>query len=117
MSKQLNTSELEKGKIHTVNEIVEYEKNAIVSQIIIKKATGNVTFIAMAAGEKSPELTYPFDRLIQILDGSVTIEIKGVGLLIQTGKCIIIQAHTLHSLYVKERCKLISTIIKSGYED
>jgi len=36
--------------------------------------------------------------------------------MLQTGEAIIIPAHTPHSVMANERFKMISTVIKSGYE-
>jgi hypothetical protein len=48
-------SELEKGKVHIIVEIIEYIPNAVVSKTIIKKTTGNVTATSVDAGEELAE--------------------------------------------------------------
>jgi quercetin dioxygenase-like cupin family protein len=109
--------ELEKSKIRIIVEIIEYIPNAVVSKTIIKKITGNVTVSSFDAGEELSEKSVPFDTFIQIIDGKaqMTIDRKPYNLVL--GEGIIIPAHALHSFNANEQFKMISTVIKSGYED
>jgi quercetin dioxygenase-like cupin family protein len=58
----------------------------------------------------------PFDNFIQIIEGSAEIVIDGTPNVLQTGSAIIIPAHSSNYIKANERFKMISTIIKSGYE-
>ncbi len=53
---------------------------------------------------------------IQIIDGAVEIKINDRTLLLKLGEGLIIPAHTKHSFTANEQFKMITTIIKSGYE-
>jgi quercetin dioxygenase-like cupin family protein len=109
--------ELEKGKTHIIVEIIEYVPNAIVSKTIIKKTTGNVTVSSFDAGEELGEKTSPFDNYIQIIDGTAEVVIDDEKFRLGLGQGIIIPAHASHRFNANEQFKMISTIIKSGYED
>ena len=109
--------ELEKEKIHIMVEIIEYIPNSILSRTIIKKTTGNVTVSSFAAGEELAEKTSPFDNFIQIIDGAGEITIDEKVYKLKLGQGIIIPAHTKHCFNADEQFKMISTVIKSGYED
>jgi|TARA_R110000737_G_scaffold348572_1_gene382734 quercetin dioxygenase-like cupin family protein len=111
------SSELEKAKAHIIVELIEYLPNAVVSKTIIKKTTGNVTATSMEIGEELGEKTSPFDTYIQIIDGSAEIKIKDKIIKLKLGEGVIIPAHSRHSLSANERFKMISTLIKSGYEE
>ena len=117
MKKPIDTTELEKGKTHIVVEIVEYMPNAVVSRTIIKKLTGNITVSSFDAGEELDEKISPFDTYIQIIDGVGEITINGKKLKLKLGEGIIIPAHAKHHFNASEQFKMISTVIKSGYED
>ncbi|MFO7864665.1 MAG: cupin domain-containing protein [Salinivirgaceae bacterium] len=108
--------EMEKSIAHILIEIVEYIPNSVVTKTIIRKTTGNVSVIAIDTGEALTEKTSPFDTFIQIIEGEaeVVIDIKSHFLI--TGEGLIIPAHTSHNVKANERFKMISTIIKSGYE-
>ena len=117
MNLKPDTTELERSKAHIIVEILEYVPNAILSKTIIKKTTGNVTVTSMDAGEELGEKTSPFDIFIQIIDGTAQLEINDKKYKLRLGEGIIIPAHAAHCFNANEQFKMISTIIKSGYED
>ena len=110
------SSEIEKSKIHIVVEIIEYVPNAVVSKTIIKKTTGNVTVSSFDTGEELAEKISPFDIYIQIIDGTAEVTINGNKFQLKPGNGIVIPAHTPHCFIANEQFKMISTVIKSGYE-
>ena len=116
-SKKATGSELEKSKCHIIVEIIEYMSNAIVSKTILKKTTGNVTVSSFALGEELEEKTTPFDIYIQIIDGAAEVFIDKKKYLLKKGDGIIIPAHRIHCFNAKEQFKMVSTVIKSGYEE
>ena len=114
--KKADTSELEKSKAHIIVEIIEYMTNSVVIKTIIKKSSGNISVMSFDSGEGLTEKTSPFDTFIQILEGKAEIVIDKVSNLLQSGQGIIIPAHTPNFIKPNGRFKMISTIIKSGYE-
>jgi quercetin dioxygenase-like cupin family protein len=113
----LNTVDIEKSKSHIIVEIVEYVPNAVVSRTIIKKSTGNITAMSFDLGEELGEKIIPFDTFIQIIDGSAQVTINEDVHQLQLGTGIIIPAHSTHCFNANEKFKMISTVIKTGYED
>jgi quercetin dioxygenase-like cupin family protein len=110
------TSPEEKSKVHIIGEITEYVPNAIVTKTILKKTTGNITVLSFDRGEKLAKKTSSFDNYIQIIDGAVEIIINEKKYKLRSGEGIIIPAHLSHCFNAKERFKMISTVIKCGYE-
>ncbi|MBN2818812.1 MAG: cupin domain-containing protein [Bacteroidales bacterium] len=108
--------EIEKSKTHILIEIIEYVLNSVVTKTIIRKTTGNVSVVAIDAGEALAEKISPFDTFIQIIEGNAEVIIDDKTNLLKTGEGIIIPAHTSNNIKANERFKMISTIIKSGYE-
>lgn len=117
MTHQTDNIEIEKSKPHIIVEILEYIPNSVLTKTIIKKTTGNVTVTALDAGEELAEKTSPFDTFIQIIDGWAGVEIGNKKYTLRLGEGIIIPAHASHCFSATEQFKMISTIIKSGYED
>jgi quercetin dioxygenase-like cupin family protein len=109
--------DLEKSKAFIIVEIIEYVPDSVVIKTIIKKTTGNISAISFDTGEKLEEKTSPFDTFIQIIDGNAEIVIDGKSKYLDTGQSIIIPAHSRNSIKANNRFKMISTVIKSGYED
>ncbi|MAO64131.1 MAG: cupin [Balneola sp.] len=112
-----NHQELEKAKTHIIVEIIEYIPNSVVIKTIIKKSTGNISAVSFDSGEALSEKTSPFDTFIQIIDGEAVIVIDNKAHKLVIGESIIIPAHTRNIIEAKVRFKMISTIIKSGYDE
>ena len=111
-----DNAELEKSKAHIIVEIIEYMANSVVIKTIIKKSTGNISVLSFDNGEGLTEKTTPFDTFVQIIEGKADIVIDNVSNLLQSGQGIIIPAHSPNLIRPNGRFKMISTIIKSGYE-
>lgn len=112
-----DSAELEKAKPHVVVEIIDYVPNAVVSKTILRKITGNVTALSFDQGEEQGEKIIPFDTFIQIIDGKAEITIENNKHELQLGTGIIIPAHKMHYINAFERFKMISTVIKNGYDE
>ncbi|MFZ4058371.1 MAG: cupin domain-containing protein [Ferruginibacter sp.] len=109
-------STLEIAAEHIIVEIIEYMPNAVVSRTIIKKTTGNITAMSLYQGEELAEKISPFDTYIQIIHGNAQITIDKKVHHLPLGSGIIIPAHSLHHFFAQEQFKMISTVIRSGYE-
>lgn len=112
----MQMQEIEKSKIHILIEIIEYVANSVVTKTIIRKTTGNISVVAIDTGEALAEKISPFDTFVQIIEGTAEVVIDNQPSLLQTGEGIIIPAHTSNIIKANGRFKMISTVIKSGYE-
>jgi quercetin dioxygenase-like cupin family protein len=111
-----DSAELEKSKAHIIVEIIEYMANSVVIKTIIRKSTGNISVMSFDSGEGLTERTSPFDTFVQIIEGKADIVVSKVSNLLESGQGIIIPAHSPNFIKPNGRFKMISTIIKSGYE-
>lgn len=111
------TTEIEKSRTHILIEIIEYVPNSVVSKTIIRKTTGNISIVAIDIGEALTEKISPFDTYIQVIEGAAEVVIDEIPNILQTGQAIIIPAHASNIIKANERFKMISTVIKSGYEE
>ncbi len=112
-----DNTKIEPGIVHNVNTLIEYEQDELVSTTIIKKNTGSINVLSFPAGERFAQKISPFDTYVFIIDGSATVEIAGKTSTLQAGDGILISAHTRSHIQSTDRCKVILTVIKSGYED
>lgn len=108
--------EILKSTPHIIVEIIEYVDNSVVMKTILKKITGDVGLMSFDAGEGLAEKTSPFDTFVQIIEGKAEIFIDGKSSVLLTGQGIVIPAHRSSSIKPNGRFKMISTVIKSGYE-
>lgn len=117
MSNQNNLQEIEKSKSFIIVEIIEYVPNSVVIKTIIKKTTGNISVVSFDTGEALSSKTSAYDTFIQVIDGKAEIIIESNTHKLNTGDSIIIPANSKNTIKANERFKMISTIIKSGYEE
>ncbi len=117
MKKDKDKMELKKSKAHIIIELIEYVPDAVLTKTILKKITGNVTLSSFAAGEELAEKTSRFDNFIQIIDGIAEVSINDKKFKLKLGEGMVIPAQSRQCFSAKQKFKMISTIIKSGYED
>jgi quercetin dioxygenase-like cupin family protein len=96
-----------------VVDLVAYQDGAVVSRIVIKKDTGNVTLFAFDAGQQLSEHTTPYDALVQVVDGEAEITIAGKPHRLQAGDMIVMPAHQPHAVVAVSRLKMLLTMIRS----
>ena len=112
----METSEFEKSKIFVIVGMDHFVPNGIIMKTILKRPTGNVNAVFIDRGEQISEKFSRFDHFIQILEGKAEVKIDGNSFILSSGQSMIIPAHSTNTIKAKERFKMISTIIKSGYE-
>jgi quercetin dioxygenase-like cupin family protein len=115
--KHVKNFEFEKSNTYNLVEAIEYIPSSVICKTIIKKVTGNISLTAIDEGETFAVKISPFDAFIQIIDGVAEIIINESSYVIKTGQSIIIPAHASNKFIANKRFKMISTIIKSGYEE
>jgi quercetin dioxygenase-like cupin family protein len=99
--------------INSLVDMVNYQKEAVVSKTVIDKNTGTVTLFAFATGQGLSEHTAPFDALVQVLDGEVEIRISGNPFHLKQGEIIIMPANEPHALKAVNNFKMLLTMIRS----
>lgn len=94
-------------------DMVNYQKDTVVSKTIIDKNTGTVTLFAFSMGQGLSEHTAPFDALVQVIDGEVEIRISGKPFHLKQGEIIIMPANEPHALKAVSNFKMLLTMIRS----
>jgi len=91
---------------------IDYQIKSIVSKQIIKKPNGNVTLFAFDKNESLTEHTSPYEALVQILEGRMTITIGGQPYDVEEGDIILLPPNIPHGLVALEKTKMLLTMIK-----
>lgn len=113
----MEITEIEKSKAFIIVELIEYIPNSVVIKTVLKKSSGNVSAVSFDSGEALTERVSAFDNFIQIIDGNAEIIIDDKINHLGIGESIVVPAHTRNTIKARVRFKMLSTIIKSGYED
>lgn len=91
----------------------QYQQGAVVSKVLLKKRSGNITLFAFDKGEGLSEHTAPFDAYVHVLDGEAEVAISGNQNILQAGDAIIMPAGEPHSLKAITAFKMVLVMIKS----
>jgi quercetin dioxygenase-like cupin family protein len=101
-----------KGTPFNLEKHVSYADGSIVSKMLIKKDTGNITLFAFDAGQGLSEHTAPFDAVVYILDGRAEIMIGEKKSTVNAGELLIMPANVPHALSAKQRFKMLLVMIR-----
>ncbi|MEQ9286610.1 MAG: cupin domain-containing protein [Cyclobacteriaceae bacterium] len=113
----MENGELNLSKTYLLVDVVDYVPGSVVIKSIMQKKTGTVSISSFDTGEMLVAKISPFDNLIQVIDGKAEVIINEQSTLLETGQVMIIPAHATNKVKANERFKMLSTVIKSGYED
>ena len=108
----MEKKEFPKAEKFSFTDNITYADDSIVSKILLRNDKGNVTLFAFDKGEMLSEHTAPFDAIVQVLDGSVEIEINHKPHILVTGESIIMPANIPHALTALEKFKMLLIMIK-----
>ena len=101
------------GKAATLDTMVEYAADSVVSKTLLDKPAGTLTLFSFDAGQGLSEHTAPYDAVVQVVDGRAVVTIDGQDHTVETGQMIMMPANVPHSLRANERFKMLLTMIRS----
>ena len=102
-----------KGKTINIENLVDYQKDSVVSMEVIKKELGTVTLFAFDKGQGLSEHSAPFDAMVQIIDGEAEITISGTVKMVKMGEIIRMPSGQPHALKANKRFKMLLTMLKT----
>lgn len=102
--------------MYLMMEIPDYIPNSVRIKTVIRKIRGDVRLLVFDSGSSLTEKASPFDMLIQIIEGRAEIRVNRVCSVLETGQVIIIPAYARKTINAPVRFKMLSTVIKNGYD-
>ena len=100
------------NEANKISDIIEYQKDSVVSKTLIKKEKGTLTVFAFDKGQGLSEHTAPFDALVQAVDGKADILLNGKSNIVSEGEMIIMPANVPHALKAIEKFKMMLIMIR-----
>ncbi|WP_417070648.1 cupin domain-containing protein [Niveibacterium terrae] len=94
-------------------DMIDHQKNGIVSKTLIDREAGSVTLTAFDRGQGFGERTVPFDALVVVLEGEVDISIRGSSEHLSQEDSRLIPAGEPHSLKAASAAKALLIAVKS----
>ena len=100
------------GKAASLEKLVAYADDSIVSKTLLDKPIGTITLFAFDAGQRLSEHTAPFDAVVQVVDGQGVVTIDGSDHIVNTGEIVIMPADIPHAVRAEQRFKMLLTMIR-----
>ena len=100
------------AETHALRSLITPTEHGIARRILLKTGGGNVTLFAFDAGQGLTEHTSPFEALVMVLDGTLTLTIGGMPVLATPGTIVRMPANVPHALDAPEPCRMLLTMMK-----
>lgn len=100
------------NEANKISDLIEYQKDSVVSKTLIKKEKGTITIFAFDQAQGLSEHTAPFDALVQVVDGKADILLNGKSNIVTEGEMIIMPANVPHALKAIEKFKMMLIMIR-----
>ena len=95
-----------------LKQMLSFQAGAIVSRMLVKNPSGNVTLFAFDEGEGLSEHTAPFDALVIGIEGQAEISIKDKRQLLNEGETLLLPANIPHAVMPQGKFKMLLIMIR-----
>ena len=102
------------SEVLALHSLVIPTPDGIASRILAKTPGGSVTLFAFAAGQSLTEHTSPFEALVMVLEGALTLTIGGVAMRTEPGAIVRMPAGIPHAVDAPEASRMLLTMLKAG---
>lgn len=100
------------GEVFEVADLLSYQEGAIVSRTLVDKETVTVTVFALDKGQSISEHSAPHEAIMQVLDGTATVEIGEETHEVSAGEGLVFPADVPHALDAEESFKMLLTMVR-----
>ncbi|MEM4260160.1 MAG: cupin domain-containing protein [Candidatus Woesearchaeota archaeon] len=103
---------MDKEFLKNIYNLIEYPKQGINSNVILKKGTYNYTLMCFAKGSEISSHTSTRDAVIFVLEGKGIIILNNKKYVLKKGNFIFMPANMPHSLEAKEKMSILLILTK-----
>jgi quercetin dioxygenase-like cupin family protein len=96
--------------------LISPTEQGIASRVLAKTSGGNFTLFAFDAGQGLTEHTSPFDALVMVLEGSLTLTIGGTPVRATPGTVVRMPADVPHALDAPEPARMLLLMLRDRKE-
>ena len=105
-------SNLPPAEAHRFEDLIAYAEHGIASRVLAKKGTNNVTLFAFEKGQGLTEHTSPFDALVVVIEGAMTLTIGGKPVKAAAGTITRMPATVPHAVDADERARMLLVMLR-----
>jgi quercetin dioxygenase-like cupin family protein len=96
----------------SLQSLVTATEHGIASRVLAKAAGGNLTLFALAAGQGLTTHSSPFEALVLVLDGVVTLTIDGTPIRATPGTVVRMPANVPHAVDAVETARMVLFMLR-----
>ena len=100
------------AEVVSLQSLITPTAQGIASRILAKASGGSVTLFAFDEGQGLTEHTTPFDALVMVLEGSLTLTIGGVPVHATPGAIVRMPAGIPHALEAPAACRMLLIMLR-----
>lgn len=100
------------AQLHSLRSLITPTEQGIASRVLAKTSGGSITLFALDSGQGLTEHTSPFDALVLVLEGSLTLTIGGAAVRAMPGTIVRMPADIPHSLDAPEACRMLLIMLR-----
>jgi len=105
------------GEPLRLSDLIATTGHGIASRVLAKTAGGNVTLFAFDAGEGLSEHTAPFDALVIVLEGTVSLTVGGRPVEAVPGTIVRMPANVPHAVDATSPARMLLVMLREAKED
>ncbi len=102
------------AEAHAFQDLLAFAAHGIASRVLAKAEGGTVTLFSFEKGESLSEHTAPFDALVFILEGAMTLTIGGKTVQAMSGTATLMPANVPHALDADERTRMLLVMLRES---
>lgn len=101
---------------HSIPDLLAYAAHGIASRVLARTAGGNATLFAFEKGQALSEHTSPFDALVVVIEGAMTLTIGGQRVKAASGTVTRMPAGVPHALDADDRTRMLLVMLRDPGE-
>lgn len=96
----------------TLQSLVTPTEQGIASRVLAKNSGGNLTLFAFDAGQGLTEHTSPFEAMVMVLEGALTLTIGGSPVRATPGTIVRMPASVPHAVEASEPARMLLVMLR-----
>ena len=99
-----------------IRSLITPTEKGIASRVLARTAGGNLTLFAFDAGQELSEHTAPFDALVLVLEGALTLTIGATSVRATPGTIVRMPANISHAVDAPEAARMLLIMLRDRTE-
>jgi quercetin dioxygenase-like cupin family protein len=102
------------GEVLALHTLITPTAQGIASRILAKASGGNLTLFAFDAGQGLTEHTSPFDALVLVLEGALSVTVAGQPMEATPGTVVRLPANVPHGVDASVPARMLLVMLKDA---